>query len=145
MLETPRLIAYYNRVKKSLKSGKNQSSNPNEYFYNIINTSKLIFPSTQNLPATQNPEVFGMHENVDISKELQETKELFNSVLLAQGSQAGGGGGKSEDNTLNEIAVDILEKLPKNFDLEAALEKYPVTYGESMNTVLVQEMERFNK
>ena len=96
------------------------------------------------MPATQNPEVFGMHENVDISKELQETKELFNSVLLAQGSQSSGGGGKSED-TLNEIAVDILDKLPKNFDLEAALEKYPVTYTESMNTVLVQEMERFNK
>uniref|UniRef100_H2Z3M7 Dynein axonemal heavy chain 7 n=1 Tax=Ciona savignyi TaxID=51511 RepID=H2Z3M7_CIOSA len=94
-------------------------------------------------PIAQQPEVFGMHENVDISKELQETRQLFDSVLLALGSQAEGGAGKTDD-ALNEISVDILDKLPKDFDLEAALERYPVTYGESMNTVLVQEMERFN-
>ena len=28
------------------------------------------------LPMSQNPEVFGMHENVDISRELQETREV---------------------------------------------------------------------
>ena len=30
-----------------------------------------------------------MHENVDISKELQETRQMFDSVLLAMGSQVG--------------------------------------------------------
>jgi len=41
----------------------------------------------QDFPTIQQPEVFGMHENVDISKELQETKQIFDSVLLALGSQ----------------------------------------------------------
>ena len=28
------------------------------------------------LPMSQNPEIFGMHDNVDISRELQETREV---------------------------------------------------------------------
>jgi dynein heavy chain len=98
----------------------------------------------QNLPTDQGPEVFGMHDNVDISRELQETKQLFDSVLLTQGRGEGGVSGKT-DETLYSIAADILSKLPTDFDLEEAGMKYPVTYSESMNTVLTQEIERFNK
>uniref|UniRef100_A0A803V3Y9 Dynein axonemal heavy chain 12 n=1 Tax=Ficedula albicollis TaxID=59894 RepID=A0A803V3Y9_FICAL len=97
----------------------------------------------KNLPFTQHPEVFGLHENVDIAKDLQQTKTIFESLLLTQGggTQGTSGGG---DSTLYAIADDILSKLPKDFDIESCLIKYPVRYEESMNTVLVQEMERFN-
>ncbi|XP_031217595.1 dynein heavy chain 12, axonemal [Mastomys coucha] len=96
------------------------------------------------LPFTQEPEIFGLHENVDISKDLQQTKILFESLLLTQGGAKQTGSSGSTDQVLLEITEDILTQLPIDFDIEAALKRYPVRYEESMNTVLVQEMERFN-
>lgn len=65
----------------------------------------------QKLPFTQHPEVFGMHENVDISKDLQQTKLLFDSLLLTQGGGSKGSGGSGGDSTLLDIANDILSKV----------------------------------
>lgn len=57
-----------------------------------------------------------MHENVDISKELQETKLLFDSVLLTRGGSGGGSGGSTDDQ-LYTIAGDILSKVGNHFSL----------------------------
>ncbi|KXS11241.1 hypothetical protein M427DRAFT_505508 [Gonapodya prolifera JEL478] len=99
------------------------------------------------LPLAQNPEVFGLHENADIAKDLKESNEMVSSILLTQ-SRAGGGsgsGGKSQDQMLNDLSSDILSKLPLEFDVPAAQKKYPIKYEDSMNTVLVQELGRYNK
>lgn len=56
-----------------------------------------------------------MHDNVDIAKELQETRQLFNSVLLTQSQKSSGGSGKKGDDALLEIAKDILGKVLKHF------------------------------
>eukprot|EP00730_Choanoeca_flexa_P005684 TRINITY_DN12001_c0_g1_i1.p1 TRINITY_DN12001_c0_g1~~TRINITY_DN12001_c0_g1_i1.p1 ORF type:complete len:650 (+),score=130.88 TRINITY_DN12001_c0_g1_i1:1084-3033(+) len=98
------------------------------------------------LPVEQPPEAFGMHDNVDISKDLQETKLLFDSCLATMGTaSASSGDGQRPEDLMDQIAEGILDRLPPLFDLEAALEKFPTQYEESMNTVLVQEMQRFNR
>ena len=48
--------------------------------------------------------------------------------------------GKSAQEVIDELAADILSKLPPNFDIEKVMKLYPVLYEESMNTVLRQEL-----
>ncbi|CAO2583041.1 Dynein axonemal heavy chain 3, partial [Lemmus lemmus] len=96
------------------------------------------------LPITAHPEVFGLHENADITKDNQETNQLFQGVLLTLPRQSGGSG-KSPQEVVEELAQDILSKLPSDFNLEEVMKMYPVVYNESMNTVLRQELIRFNR
>eukprot|EP00795_Rhopilema_esculentum_P009610 gene9610-17369_t len=98
----------------------------------------------RNLPLNPHPEVFGLHENADITKDQKETQELFDCILLTLPRQSDGGG-KSSAETVADLAADILAKFPPPYDLEMVIEKYPVQYTESMNTVLRQELIRFNR
>lgn len=95
------------------------------------------------LPAVPVPEVFGMHPNVDISKEQAATNTLFDCVLTTE-TKAGSGGGES-GSMVEQVAAGILDKLPQDYDIADALKRFPTKYDESMNTVLVQEMQRFNR
>ncbi|XP_006892767.1 PREDICTED: dynein heavy chain 3, axonemal [Elephantulus edwardii] len=96
------------------------------------------------LPITAHPEVFGLHANADIAKDSQETSQLFQGVLLTLPRQSAGSG-KSSQEVVEELAKDILSKLPNDFDLDMVMKLYPVVYEESMNTVLRQELIRFNR
>ena len=96
------------------------------------------------LPTVDLTEVFGLHDNADITSAINETNQLLGTALSLMPRKAGGAG-KSQEEMLQDIAKGILEKLPLNFDIDAAAKKHPIMYNESMNTVLQQELLRFNK
>ncbi len=70
--------------------------------------------------------------------------QLFDTILLTLPRQSGGGG-KSSGDAMLDLAADVLSKLPPDYNMEMVMAKYPVIYEESMNTVLRQELIRFNK
>lgn len=51
-----------------------------------------------------------MHENVDITRELQESRRLLDSILLIEGTDTSSDG-DTTDQQLVDIAADILAKV----------------------------------
>lgn len=98
------------------------------------------------MPNSASPPVYGLHTNAGITRDHENSQHLFAATMKAFGF--GSGGNKSASTTLDtdfaESIKEIASQLPANFDIDACLTKYPIDYHESMNTVLVQEMQRFN-
>ncbi|ORX42989.1 hypothetical protein BCR36DRAFT_361700 [Piromyces finnis] len=116
------------------------------YYVPIESDYNSIIEYIKQLPLNQFPDIFGIHDNGDIARQLSETKQLFDSIILTQEKTGNdGGSAKSNDEIVTDISLGILESLPSKYPVDEAIKKFPVNYNESMNTVLIQEMVRFNK
>merc|ERR1719324_189944 len=69
---------------------------------------------------------------------------MMEELLLTVGSSSSGGAQSPED-VVRDVAESVLARMPGEFDLQEIQRVYPTLYEESMNTVLVQEINRFNK
>ncbi|XP_074644244.1 dynein axonemal heavy chain 1-like [Tubulanus polymorphus] len=98
----------------------------------------------KSLPINDSPEIFGLHDNANITFAQNETFSLLGGLLLLQPKSASGGG-KSREEVMEDTAKSILGEVPKPIDFAAVMEKYPVMYEQSMNTVLAQEVIRYNR
>ena len=98
----------------------------------------------RDLPLNSNPEVFGLHENAEITTNLSGTIRILENIISIQ-PKSSSAGGKTRDQIIMEISQDLAGKTPPPFDLDLVIEKFPTEYTESMNTVLTQEVIRYNR
>lgn len=97
----------------------------------------------QSIPLNPSPEVFGLHVNAGITRNLELAGRMFDSMTLIRGAVIVGDATKQDEILLN-MKRDMYDRMPDLFDIEEAQKRYPIVYMESMNTVLVQELERYN-
>lgn len=97
------------------------------------------------LPINPTPEVFGLDDNADITCAQNEMLAMFETIVSLGGSGGGGGGGsKTSDEIVYELCSGYLQNIPKPLNEEDVFNKYPTDYSECMNTVLMQEVTRYN-
>ncbi|XP_041969812.1 dynein axonemal heavy chain 1-like [Aricia agestis] len=96
------------------------------------------------LPLNDEPAMFGLHANADISYAMAETAACIATLRSTQPREASSGGQSAEETT-RAAAADILHQLPQPLDLQHIAKVYPVSYKESLNTVLAQEASRYNR
>uniref|UniRef100_A0A8B9RRP5 Dynein axonemal heavy chain 1 n=1 Tax=Accipiter nisus TaxID=211598 RepID=A0A8B9RRP5_9AVES len=117
--------------------------------YKQISTSSDLNGYLQyikSLPLNDSPELFGLHNNANITFAQNETFALLGAITQLQPKTFTlGGRSREEVGLVEETSKDILAKLPALINLQEVIHKYPLLYEESMNTVLVQEVIRYNR
>ena len=101
----------------------------------------------ESLPQSVEAEVFGMHDNAKVTKMQRDAKEMLETVLVTQPRVNTGGNSVPPEKIVAQYALNILEKIPESaiYRVDKVRKKYPADYTESMNSVLCQELERFNR
>ncbi|MBZ3886078.1 Dynein heavy chain 1, axonemal [Sciurus carolinensis] len=98
----------------------------------------------KSLPLNDMPEIFGLHDNANITFAQNETFALLGSIIQLQ-PKSSSAGGQGREEIVEDVAKNILLQVPDPINLQSVVAKYPVLYEESMNTVLVQEVIRYNR
>jgi dynein heavy chain len=105
---------------------------------------KLYLGAIREFPLNDPPDIFGLHANAEVTYQQGEAFAMFSNLLLVR-TQVGGVVGQTREEAIYALATELLQDVPVEFDQKAVLEKYPQKYEDSMNTVLVQQTEMYNK
>eukprot|EP00927_Polykrikos_kofoidii_P016938 TRINITY_DN17697_c0_g4_i1.p1 TRINITY_DN17697_c0_g4~~TRINITY_DN17697_c0_g4_i1.p1 ORF type:complete len:2583 (+),score=405.07 TRINITY_DN17697_c0_g4_i1:3-7751(+) len=99
----------------------------------------------RSLPLNHTPEAFGLHPNANLTAGIGDSMKLINTLRSLEPRASTKEPGRSPDAVLVDTSNTILKDLPDLFDIEHAMAMHPANYFECMNTVLTQDLARFNK
>jgi len=101
------------------------------------------------LPTSDDPEVFGMHENANVTFNTNESLALMSALLGLQPRSSGGGSGKTSDDIVFELATAFENQCPSQLlDEEAGPTTFVIQSNGLLNSLaicLTQEIVKFNR
>ncbi|CAM9196185.1 unnamed protein product, partial [Phaeothamnion confervicola] len=103
-----------------LKSDGYRFSRGGEYYAPRPGPHAAIASYLDGLPATDDPELFGMHDNADVAFRAGESAALMAAVLALQPRESSGGGGRGPDDIVTELAEAIAAQMPPLLDEDEA-------------------------
>merc|ERR1719473_420569 len=120
---------------------------PGDFKYSIPSekeVSKLRDYASQ-FPDIDNPEIYGMHPNADLTFRRKEAAALLQTLGDTQPKEGGGGEGLSREDLVYEKSGELLEKMPSYFQSETYMRQIRKQGGLEipMNVFLFQEVSRF--
>ncbi|CAF0769681.1 unnamed protein product [Adineta ricciae] len=95
------------------------------------------------MPATDHPEAFGQHSNADVASQVQESKMLFENLLMILPQKSSAIAEKEIENEVVKITREMIKSMPHLIDIEA-VKKYMSIDVSPLSVVLCQEAERYN-
>ncbi|XP_011874224.1 PREDICTED: dynein heavy chain 10, axonemal [Vollenhovia emeryi] len=96
------------------------------------------------LPLVNSPEVFGLHPNAEIGYFTQAIKRIWRHLIELQPQTAVSVTGVSKDEFIDNVAKEILTKIPAPYDISKVKRNFGVAVTPTA-IVLFQELKRFNK
>ncbi|XP_024839646.1 dynein axonemal heavy chain 8 [Bos taurus] len=112
----------------------------------VCKTLDQYFEYIQSLPSLDNPEVFGLHPNADITYQSNTASAVLETITNIQPKESGGGVGETREAIVYRLSEDMLSKLPPDYvphEVKARLIK--MGHLNSMNIFLRQEIDRMQK
>ena len=97
----------------------------------------------RDIPLLPESEVFFLHKNAEITTNENNAQQFTRQFMTMEFNQVGSADASSNVKS-TRLIQSIRDKVPQCFDQENVSSKYPTQYEESMNTVLNQEVIRFN-
>jgi len=98
------------------------------------------------LPATESPNIYGLHPNTEIAVRTQQSNDLFASIMeLQPKNDSASNSGQSPAQRASAILEEILDKISDiNFDMDEIFASLPMEDRGPYQYVFLQECERMN-
>ena len=100
-------------------------SESGKYYSPLVGEQEDYIDYIETLDINPNPEVFGLHENAEITTQQNDMRSMLETILGMQPRAAAKAGEVSREEVIGSMAKSIEARTPPPFDLELVGSKYP--------------------